>query len=55
MDIMLVHINECDDLLCICDELENFYELMRYKYVNNSEVFSLARDERKKYKKIIDD
>lgn len=28
---------------------------MRYKYINNSEVFTLEREERKKYKKIIDD
>ena len=55
MDIMLTHINECDDQLCICNEMENFYELMRYKYLNNTEVFSLTREERTKYKKIIDD
>eukprot|EP00347_Sterkiella_histriomuscorum_P004053 403361925 len=55
MDIMIVHINECNDQLCICCEMENFYELMRYKYLNNSEVFSLEREERKKFKKIIDD
>lgn len=41
--------------MCICDEMENFYELMRHKYINNSEVVSLLREERKKYKKIIDD
>lgn len=51
----MVHIEECDDSLCICTEMENFYEMMRYKYLNNSEVVSLVREERKRYKKIIDD
>lgn len=49
------HIEDCDDPLCICDEMENFYELMRFKHLNNSEVISLLRSERKRYKKIIDD
>jgi hypothetical protein len=31
MDLMLVHIEDCDDQLCICDEMENFYELLRLK------------------------
>jgi hypothetical protein len=31
MDLMLVHIEDCDDPLCICDELENYYELLRLK------------------------
>lgn len=31
MDLMLSHIEECDDQLCICDEMENFYELIRLK------------------------
>ena len=52
---MITHIEDCDDNLCICDEMENFYELMRYKYINNTEVFTLTREERQKYKKIIDD
>ena len=52
---MLAHIEECDDLLCICDEMENFYELLRLKQLHNQEVFPLIRKERRKYKKIIDD
>ena len=55
MDLMLSHIEDCDDQLCICDEMENFYELLRLKQLHNQEVFPLLRDERKKYKKIIDD
>lgn len=35
--------------------MENFYELMRFKNINNSEIFSLVRSEYKRYKKIIDD
>jgi hypothetical protein len=31
MDLMLAHIEDCDDQLCICDEMENFYELLRLK------------------------
>lgn len=41
--------------MCICFEMENFYELMRFKNINNSEIFSLVRSEYKRYKKIIDD
>ena len=55
MDLMLVHIEDCDDPLCICDEMENFYELLRLKQLHNQEVFPLIREERKRYKKIIDD
>ena len=55
MDIMIIHIEECEDPLCICDEMESFYELMRFKFLHNSEVFTLTREERKRYKKIIDD
>jgi hypothetical protein len=55
MDLMLVHIEDCDDQLCICDELENYYELLRLKQLHNQEVFPLMRAERKKYRKIIDD
>ncbi len=35
--------------------MENFYELMRFKNINNCEVFSLVKNEYKRYKKIIDD
>jgi hypothetical protein len=35
MDLMLVHIEDCDDHLCICDELENYYELLRLKQLHN--------------------
>lgn len=31
MSLMLTHIEECDDQLCICDEMENFYELLRLR------------------------
>ncbi len=55
MDLMLVHIEECDDQLCICDEMENYYELLRLKQLHNQDVFPLMRSERRKYKKIIDD
>jgi hypothetical protein len=55
MDLMLVHIEDCDDPLCICDEMENFYELLRLRQLHNQEVFPLIREERKRYKKIIDD
>ena len=55
MDLMLSHIEDCDDKLCICDEMENFYELLRLRQLHNSEVFPLLRSERKRYKKIIDD
>lgn len=55
MDLMLVHIEDCEDPLCICDEMENFYELLRLKQLHNQEVFPLIREERKRYKKIIDD
>jgi hypothetical protein len=55
MDLMLIHIEDCDDQLCICDELENYYELLRLKQLHNQEVFPLVRAERKKYRKIIDD
>ena len=55
MDLMLVHIEDCDDQLCICDELENYYELLRLKQLHNQEVFPLIRAERKKFRKIIDD
>jgi hypothetical protein len=52
MDLMLVHIEDCDDPLCICDEMENFYELLRLRSLHNQEVFPLIREERKRYKKI---
>jgi hypothetical protein len=55
MDLVLAHIEDCDDQLCICDEMENFYELLRLRQLHNQEVFPLMRSERKKYKKIIDD
>ncbi len=55
MDLMFSHIEECDDQLCICDEMENFYELLRMKQLHNQDVFPLLRKERKKYRKIIDD
>jgi hypothetical protein len=55
MDLVLAHIEDCDDQLCICDEMENFYELLRLRQLHNQEVFPLMRAERKKYKKIIDD
>ena len=55
MDLMLTHIEDCDDQLCICDEMENFFELLRLRQLHNQEVFPLLRQERKKYKKIIDD
>jgi len=35
MDLMLAHIEDCDDQLCICDEMENFYELLRLKQLHN--------------------
>jgi hypothetical protein len=31
MDVVLAHIEDCDDQLCICDEMESFYELLRLK------------------------
>lgn len=31
MDLIIVHIEDCDDQLCICDEMENYYELLRLK------------------------
>ena len=31
MDVVLSHIEDCDDQLCICDEMESFYELLRLK------------------------
>lgn len=31
MDLIMVHIEDCDDQLCICDEMENYYELLRLK------------------------
>ena len=55
MDLMIAHIEDCNDPLCICDEMENFYELLRLKQLHNQEVFPLLRTERKRYKKIIDD
>ncbi len=55
MDLMITHIQECDDQLCICDQMENFYELLRLKYVHKMEVFPLLNKERKKYRKILDD
>ena len=55
MDLVLTHIEDCDDQLCICDEMENFYELLRLRQLHNQEVFPLLRAERKKYKKIVDD
>lgn len=55
MDLMITHIEDCDDQLCICDEMENFYELLRLRQLHNQEVFPLMREERKRYKKIIDD
>jgi len=55
MDLMITHIEDCNDTLCICDEMENFYELLRLKQLHNQEVFPLMKEERKRYKKIIDD
>lgn len=55
MDLMLAHIQDCEDQLCICDELENFYELLRLKQLHNQDVFPLLREERESYKRIIDD
>ncbi|TNV74775.1 hypothetical protein FGO68_gene16630 [Halteria grandinella] len=55
MDLMIAHIEDCNDPYCICDEMENFYELLRLKQLHNQEVFPLLRTERKRYKKIIDD
>ena len=55
MDLVITHIEDCDDQLCICDEMENFYELLRLRQMHNQEVFPLMRNERKRYKKIIDD
>eukprot|EP00347_Sterkiella_histriomuscorum_P016877 403351503 len=56
LDIAISHVEKCDDSLCICSELENFFDLMRYKGVDSSaEIIQLSLEERKKYKKIIDD
>lgn len=55
MDLMITHIEECDDQLCICDQMENFYELLRLKYVHKTDVFPLLSKQRKKYRKILDD
>jgi hypothetical protein len=55
MDLMLAHVEDCDDQLCICDEIENFYELLRLKQLHNQEVFPLIKEERLRYRKIIDD
>lgn len=46
MGLMLTHIEECDDPLCICDEMENFYELLRLRVSHNLEIFPLMRHER---------
>jgi len=35
MDLVLTHIEDCDDPLCICDEMENYYELLRLRQVHN--------------------
>ena len=35
--------------------MENFYELLRLKYVHKMDVFPLLSKERKKYRKILDD
>jgi len=35
--------------------MENFYELLRLRQLHNQEVFPLVREERRRYKKIIDD
>jgi hypothetical protein len=55
MGLMLGHVEDCDDPLCICDEIENFYELLRLSQQHNQEVFPLIREERARFKKIIDD
>ncbi|CDW78770.1 UNKNOWN [Stylonychia lemnae] len=55
LDIIISHIENCDDELCICSEIENFFELMKYKEFENKEVVSLVLEDRKKYKKIIDE
>jgi hypothetical protein len=55
MDLMITHIEECDDPLCICDQMENFYELLKLKYVHKMDILPLLKKERKKYRKILDD
>ena len=56
MDLMLTHIEECEDERCICAEMENFYDLLKMRMLStNQDVVPLLRAERKKFKKIIDD
>jgi hypothetical protein len=55
MDLMITHIEECDDLLCICDQMENFYEVLKLKYVNKMDILPLLKKDSKKYRKILDD
>jgi len=35
--------------------MENFYELLRLKYVHKMDVLPLLSNQRKKYRKILDD
>jgi hypothetical protein len=55
MDLMITHIEVCDDPLCICDQMENFYELLKLKYVHKMDILPVLNKERKKYRKILDD
>ena len=34
VDLMNSHIENCEDLTCVCDEVENFYDLLQLRMMN---------------------
>jgi hypothetical protein len=56
LNLVLSHIEDCQDPYCLCEEIDKFYDLLRLmKHNNNLEVLPLLKREYNIYKNIIDD
>lgn len=54
IDLLLAHTTECSDALCICGELEKFYDLLKLgKLHNNQEVFPMIGKQFSHFKSVI--
>ena len=55
IDMMNSHVEDCEDTTCVCDEIENFYDLLKLRMLHNHQLNPLLGEEYIKFNKIIDD
>ena len=55
IDLMNAHVEECTDDQCICDEIETFYDLLKFRMLHSHSMASIQGYECEQFTKIVED